>query len=448
MNPLIPTVFSADPSAHVWPGDDRIWIYASHDQPGTNNHDTMISYHVFSSEDLVNWTDYGPVLHLKDVPWAISQMWAIDAVYWKGVYYLVYCAVEYGTGQYRTGMAVSDLPQGPFKDIGYIQGIENGQDPALFVDDDGTPYLFWGAGGECKGCRLTDDLMSAVPDTIVDLKDQLTWVFEGPWVHKYKGRYYLSYPGLFEGQWPETMYYATADHPLGPYTFQGEYIPYFEGQAGTNHGSIVEFKGRWYAFHHSAWVSGLSECRSLMCDELEYNEDGSIKPIIPAREGVAVECTAKGPSVVTLQLGAENGESACGKLTGVRISTERDGYTGHGYVTGFDKPFFGVTVMAQSGEDRKCRLWVRYCSPEGEKYNHIMVNYTQLEQPGYPEKRHWKFITFPQCDDWSEVDAGVIELKQGDNTIRLYAGRGGWGVEEGDTGGIDVDCFRLVPVEE
>ena len=63
-NPLISTVLSADPSGHVWPGDDRMWIYASHDQPGTNTHDTMTSYHVFSSADLVNWTDYGVVLHL------------------------------------------------------------------------------------------------------------------------------------------------------------------------------------------------------------------------------------------------------------------------------------------------------------------------------------------------------------------------------------------------
>jgi hypothetical protein len=101
MNPLIPTVFSADPSAHVWPGDDRLWIYASHDQPGTNNHDTMDSYHVFSSTDLVNWTDYGPVLHLKDVKWAISHMWAIDAVLWKGLYYLVYCAVERESGLFK-----------------------------------------------------------------------------------------------------------------------------------------------------------------------------------------------------------------------------------------------------------------------------------------------------------------------------------------------------------
>lgn len=438
MNPLIPNVFSADPSAHVWPGDDRIWVYASHDIPGTNTHDNMLSYHVFSSSDLVNWTDYGSVLHLKNVPWAISHMWAIDAVLWKDMYYLVYCAVEKGGRQFRTGLAVSTLPQGPFNDIGYIQGIENGQDPALFVDDDGTPYLFWGYGGQCFGCRLTEDLFSAVPGTTVELTKQLTWVFEGPWVHKYKGKYYLSYPGLLNGQWPELMYYATADHPLGPYTFQGEYIPIFDGQAGTNHGSIVQYKGQWLAFHHSAWITGNAVCRSIMCDYLEYNEDGSIKQIKPTLEGVAVPGTLHSPSKVVLLLEAENGEASCGKLTGTLVGTERQDYSGHGYVTGFDKPHFGVTVMAQCAMNLKYRLFIRYAAPNGTEQNKLMINNTLIDDPSITEERFDKYILFPQSTEWKELDLGIVQLLEGENYIRLYAG----------TGGIDIDYFRLEPVED
>ena len=74
------------------------------------------------------------------------------------------------------------------------QGRGRGQDPALFVDEDGQPYLFWGCGGNCFGAKLADDLMSVVSGTIVRLTDQLTYVYEGPWVHKYRGKYYLSYP--------------------------------------------------------------------------------------------------------------------------------------------------------------------------------------------------------------------------------------------------------------
>ena len=437
MNPLIPTVYSADPSAHVWPGDDRLWIYASNDTPGTNTHDTMVSYHVFSSTDLVNWIDYGPVLHLKDVKWAISHMWAIDAVLWKGVYYLVFCAYEKATGQFRTGLAESRFPQGPFRDIGFIKGVEWGQDPALFVDDDDVPYLYWGAGGHCYGCRLSDDLRSAVSGTTVDLTSQLTWVFEGPWVHKYNGKYYLSYPGLYENKWPEHMYYAIADKPLGPYKFTGEYIPVFQKQAGTNHGSIVEFKGQWYAFHHSMWLTGMSEVRCLMCDYLEYNPDGTIKPIVPVKEGVAAPGFKPGPSRVTLLLGAGDAEAACGQLQGTVVSTERPGYYGSGYVTGFTRNNFGVTVMAQQSGTFRYRLKIRYAAPEGDRKNKIMVNQRLIADPKSDDANAYdKLVNFPAAKDWTDLDAGIVELKEGDNTIRIYAG----------TGGIDVDQIRLEPV--
>lgn len=421
MNPLIPTVFAADPSAHVWPGDDRLWIYASHDQPGTNTHDTMVSYHVFSSSDLVNWTDYGPVLHLEDVKWAISHLWAIDAVLWKGLYHLVFCAVERESGLFKTGLATSPRPQGPFTDIGYIAGIEVGQDPALFVDDDGIPYLFWGQGGSCSGCRLSDDLLRAIPGTTTELTEQLTWVFEGPWVHKYRGKYYLSYPGLKNGRWPETMFYATADHPLGPYRFRGEYIPFFEKQAGTNHGSIVEFKGRWYAFHHSMWQTGLSECRSLMCDNLDYEPDGAIRPIKPEAEGVAAPGHSPGPSRVRIQLDAACAPLARGRFHDVRVAAAFPGYLGPGYVTGFERRYSGVTVMLQSGRETSGRLTVRYLSPGGvEKLKILVNNQILLEDPTRAEGRWDKHLPLPAASDWSIHDCGPVPLRAGDNTLKFY----------------------------
>lgn len=436
-NPLIPTVFSADPSAHVWPGDERLWIYASHDQPGTNTHDTMISYHVFSSSDLVNWTDYGVVLHLDNVAWAGSQMWAIDCVLWKGLYYLVFCAREKGTGTFRTGLATSERPEGPFKDIGFIKGVDWGQDPCLFVDDDRKAYLYWGAGGHCKAAQLSDDLREAVPGTTVDLTPQLKEVFEGPWVHKKDGKYYLSYPGLPGGKWPEVMYYATADQPLGPYTARGTYIPQFPGQAGTNHGSITEFRGRWYAFHHSAWVSGgKSEVRNLMADYLEYEPDGSIRPIAPSREGVVAGEGKPGPSRVTMLLEAENGRDALGSLFETTVAHERPDFSGRGYVTGFDGMADAVTVFAQSAMDRDVRVIIRYAAAEKDRYNKILVNQTLLRDPRDTANGYDKKVLFPKSETWRDLDMGVARLREGDNTIRIYAGEGG----------IDVDCVKLVPV--
>ena len=438
-NPLIPTVYSADPSAHVWPGDDRLWLYCSHDQPGTNTHDTMISYHVFSSSDLVNWTDYGVVLHLKDVKWAISHMWAIDCVLWKGTYYLVFCAKEKGTGMFRTGLATSARPQGPFTDIGYIQGVEWGQDPALFVDDDGTPYLYWGAGGVCHGARLSDDLRSVVPGTIVDLTSQLTHVYEGPWVHKHRGKYYLSYPGLPGGKWPENMYYAIAEKPLGPYVFQGSYIPEFKGQAGTNHGSIIEYQGRWLALHHSMWVSGgLGAVRNLMCDYLEYNADGTIKPITPTHEGVAAPGATPGPSRVTVLLEAENGPAACGELRETHVAHAISGFSGAGYVEGFEGLGNSVTVMVQSAKARRADLKIRYRAPDGDEQHKVLVNYELLIDPVHGYTTWEKFIVFPRAPDWTEMDLGPVNLKEGDNYLQFYSG---------GHGHIAVDYFKLAPLD-
>ena len=434
-NPLIPTVYSADPSAHVWPGDDRLWIYASHDQPGTNTHDTMISYHVFSSRDLVNWTDYGVVLHLQNVPWAVSQMWAIDCVKRGNLYYLVFCAREKNTGTFRTGLAISERPECPFRDTGFIKGVDWGQDPCLFIDSDDTPYLYWGAGGTCKAAQLTPDLREAVPGSVVNLTPQLNDIFEGPWVHRKDGKYYLSYPALPGGKWPQNMEYAIADKPLGPYRSMGSYLAQFPGQAGTNHGSITEFQGRWFAFHHSAWVSnGKSEVRNLMADELHYRPDGSIQPIIPSREGVAVG-TSPGPSRVVMHLEAENGPDSLGVLSGTETAGSRPGFTGSGYVTGFDGYNDSVSCFAQSAMTRKVRVIVRYAAPDADKKNKVMVNYRLMDDPNQKTPTYDRLIVFPKSAAWRDLDLGIAELREGDNHIRIYAVQGG----------IEIDHIRLEP---
>lgn len=435
-NPLIPTVYSADPSAHVWPGDDRLWIYASHDQPGTNTHDTMISYHVFSSRDLVNWTDHGVVLHLQNVSWAVSQMWAIDCVKRGNLYHLVFCAREKKTGTFRTGLAISERPEGPFRDTGYIRGVDWGQDPCLFVDADDTPYLYWGAGGHCKGAKLTPDLREVVPGSVVDLTPQLKDVFEGPWVHRKDGKYYLSYPALPGGNWPQQLDYAIAETPLGPYHSMGNYLPRFSGQAGTNHGSITEYRGKWFAFHHSTWVSkGKSEVRNLMADELTYLPDGSIRPVTPSSDGVAIG-TTPAPSRVVMQLEAENGRDSLGSLVETETASARPGFTGAGYVTGFDGFNDSVSFFAQSAMARKVRVVLRYASPAADRKNKVMVNYKLLDDPNQQTPTYDRLIVFPKSESWRDLDLGTAELKEGDNHIHVYSVQGG----------IEIDHLRLEPV--
>ena len=144
-----------------------------------------------------------------------------------------------------------------------------------------------------------------------------------------------------------------------------------------------------------------------------------------------------GPSRVTLLLGAEKGEAACGRLHGTQVATRRAGYTGAGYVTGFDGPYRGVTVTAQQGRPGRYRLKIRYAAPQGDQRNKLLVNQTSIDEPGWVGDRFDKSIPFPKTTEWKEADAGVVSLKEGDNRIKLYAG----------TGGIDVDYFKLEPVD-
>jgi hypothetical protein len=406
--PLMEHIYAADPSAHIWPSDpNTLWLYTSHDVPGTNHHATMFDYHVFSTTDLVNWTDHGRVFSVDDADWAISHAWAIDAAYRHNQYYLVYCMIEAATGMFRTGLAVSDLPQGPFTDIGFVEGVEWGQDPALFVDDDNTPYLFWGSGGRCHAVQLTDDLKSAIPETRIELTDQLTEVFEGPWIHKYQGKYYLSYPGLPGGNWPEQMYYAIADKPLGPYKSMGKYIPLFDGHSGTNHGSIIQFKDQWIAFHHAAIVSGgKSEVRNLMADWLYYNKDGSIKTIVPSDQSI----TGGKDTKITILLEAENGKAAGGKLHGSFVESTTPGFSGRGYVTGFDVSHDNFSVLAQVSKDMKANMKIRLSAEKDFKAD-ILIG--PLMRDG------WNGTPFTKTNGWEEVDLGEVQLFEGNNIIRF-----------------------------
>ena len=426
-NPLISHIFAADPSAHVWPGDtNKLWLYTSHDVPGTNHHATMSDYHVFSTSDMKNWTDYGQVLSIDNVDWGISYAWACDACFRHGKYYLIFCMFEKETGLMRTGLAVSDVPQGPFSNIGFIKGIDLGQDPALFVDDDNTPYLYWGAGGQCFAAQLTDDLLSIIPSTKVELSDQLFEIFEGPWVHPYQGKYYLSYPGLADKKWPEEMYYAIADKPLGPYKYTAKYIPKFKMQSGTNHGSIVKFKKDWIAFYHSAWLSdGMSEVRNLMADYLYYNSDGTIKTIIPDSSGLS-----KGESTnCIIFLEAENGKSAGGRLEGTHQESSHKGYSGKGYVTGFVRRNY-VEVLVQVAKNMKANLKIRL-SAEKDFAADILV--------GAKMMAGWDGLKLHSTNGWEDINLGEVQLKEGDNKIRFSTH---------DNNDLEIDYFIIEPINE
>ncbi|WP_298551305.1 family 43 glycosylhydrolase [uncultured Algibacter sp.] len=276
-NPVIRHMRTADPSAHVWE-DGKVWMYTSQDMEDATFYDSMDGYHAFSSTDMVNWTDHGEVLHSRDIPWgAKGWMWAPTAIYKNNKYYLLYPhSVKGSKDDMRCGVAVSDVPQGPFKDIGWIKGVE-GQwlDPCVFTDDDGKTYLYWGVR-EPKMALLKDNLLE-LAETPRSIAYGAENFFEASYMHKYNGKYYYSYNAGLGG------FYAMGDSPYGPFEYKGAINP----KQRQDHHSIVEYKGQHYFFYHwQGWNGGSKFRRNTCIEYLYYNEDGTIQEINATKEGV------------------------------------------------------------------------------------------------------------------------------------------------------------------
>lgn len=392
----------------------------------------MVCYHVVSSDDLINWIDHGRVLHLDQVEWALSHMWAIDANFYRGNYYLTFCAIERSTGTFKTGLAISDRPEGPFTNLGFIEGVEWGQDPAFYIDDDQRPYLIWGGRGSILIAELNEDLLSVKPETITNLSDDING-YEGPFLHKYNGTYYLTYPALDGEEWPQRMSYATSTEILGPYSARGIYIDQYSGHSGTIHGSVVEFKDRWLAFYHSGWVSGTETARSLMMDFIEYDEDGNILPIIPS-ESPAGRSKIDGKSW-RIQLRASTAVGNGGKLFNARIENDA--------VTGFTSQESGLRVLFQNGKSQKYRLTITYKSIT-ERTARILAG-NHLFYHGVQNQSYEQYINrgtlFPSTDgDWREIEIGIRHYEPGEYLIRFSNSH------NGSPDDFAISQFNLYPV--
>lgn len=278
-NPFITHMYTADPSAHVW-SDGRLYVYASHDVDPPRGCDLMDKYHVFSTDDMVHWKDHGEILSSKDVEWGRPEggfMWAPDCAFKNDTYYFYYPHPS-GTdwnNTWKVGVATSKKPAADFKDQGYIPGVGGFAmiDPCVFVDDDGQAYFYYGGGGKCQGAKLKDNMMELDGD-LQEMKG-LEDFHEATWVFKRNGIYYLTYADNNRGQ--NQLRYAVSNHPLGPWKSKGVYLK--PTGCDTSHGSVVEYKGQWYAFYHNSSISGKGNLRSICVDKLYFNEDGTIQTV-------------------------------------------------------------------------------------------------------------------------------------------------------------------------
>lgn len=322
--PLVSHIYTADPSAHVFNG--KIYIYPSHDIDAGDafddlgSHFAMEDYHVLSMESPEDKTavDHGIALHVKEIPWASKQLWAPDAAEKDGKFYLFFPAKGHD-GIFRIGVAVSDAPTGPF--IPQPEPIKNSFsiDPAVFKDDDGTYYMYFGGiwGGQlqrwrngtfngeqpespvaflpeakepalcAKVAKLSDDLLefAEAPKDLVIVDDEGKPLlqgdtdrrfFEASWMHKHDGKFYFSWST------GDTHYlcYATGDSPYGPFTYQGRILEPVVGW--TSHHSICAWKDQWYLFYHDSSLSkGITHLRSVKVTAIRYDKDGRIIPIRP-----------------------------------------------------------------------------------------------------------------------------------------------------------------------
>jgi len=322
--PLVKHIYIADPSAHVFNG--KIYVYPSHDIENDipfddlGSHFAMEDYHVISMDTPHGEArDNGVALHVKDVPWAEKQMWAPDVAEKDGTYYLFFPAKAHD-GIFRIGVAASNSPVGPF--IPQPEAIKGSFsiDPAVFKDDDGSYYMYFGGiwGGQlqrwrtgkfnsngqgplvhlptedepalcAKVARLSNDLLAfaeAPKDVIItDENDKPLLAgdndrrfFEASWVHKYNAKYYFSYS---TGD-THFICYAIGDNPYGPFKYAGRILEPVVGW--TSHHSICEFKGKWYLFYHDSSLSnGITHLRSVKVTEIKYDKEGKIQTINPYR---------------------------------------------------------------------------------------------------------------------------------------------------------------------
>lgn len=410
-NPIINTIYTADPSAHVWE-DGRVYIYASHDMDPARGCDLMDRYHVYSSADMVNWQDEGEILRSEDVSWGRPEggfMWAPDCAYKNGTYYFYY---PHPSGSawndtWKIGVATSKKPASGFVDQGYIPGLGGFAliDPCVLVDEDNRAYMYYGGGSRCEGGELNDDMLS-IKGGMLEMEG-LEDFHEAAWVFKREGLYYLTYADNLEGN--NRMRYATSDKPLGPWTYRGIFLE--PTGCSTTHGSVAEFKGQWYLFYHNQEISGEGNLRSVCIDYLYFNEDGTIQTVVQTKEGVLPV-----GDTMSETLEFQNYEAAACS-TGGGASLEVDGQGNH-YVSGLQAASsyceFEHVVGEQGG---RAALLIQYATEDRLAKLHLTVNgsdYSLLNA-----------LSTGSLSEFSGEARITVPFEPGNrNTIRLSGGNG------------------------
>lgn len=387
-NPIINTQFTADPTARVFEG--KMYLYPSHDiQNPVNPKDDwfcMEDYHVYSSEDLVNWHDHGVIVTQNKVPWVKPDsyaMWAPDCVKKGETYYFYFPAAPKGMERgFTVGVATASSPAGPFTPMEEpIKGIM-GIDPCVLNDYNGQSYIFWSGMG-IRGAKLGDDMASLASEPVA-IEGLPEGFKEGPFAFTRNGKYYLTFPWVREKT--ETLAYAMSDKPLGPYEFKGLIMEESPTGCWTNHHSIVEYNGQWYLFyHHNDYSPKFDKHRSTRIDALEFNPDGTIQLVKPTLRGVGIV-----PSDMPIQLDRYSEKSP---KTSVEYIDNKDYFKG--WKTILSKPGDWIKFdKVDFGAESPILLAVRYKSKDTSKIE-VKAGESAVE------------INLPKAKEWTTYEMGL-----------------------------------------
>lgn len=290
----------ADPEGIIF--DNEYWIYPTRSLP----FDEQVGFDAFSSKDLKTWTKHENIIDTVEVKWAKRAMWAPSIIEKNNKYYFFFAANDiYHDGDGGIGVSVSDKPSGPFKDVlGYplVDKIVNGAQPIdqfVFKDTDGTHYMFYGGWGHCNVGVLNDDFTGFIPFENGETFREITPenYVEGPFMFIRDGKYYFMWS---EGNWTQDNYrvaYSISDNPLGPFKRIGTILSSDTNVGtGAGHHSVIFEKntGKYYVVYHRHPVGSTDGNERVVCiDEMYFDENGYIKPIIITNEGVGINAIGK-----------------------------------------------------------------------------------------------------------------------------------------------------------
>lgn len=414
-NPIVRDQFTADPTARVFNG--KVYVFPSHDIKAPEGKNLrkdwfcMADYHVFSSENLTDWTDHGMIVSQNSVPWVDSttySMWAPDCVERNGKYYFYFPANKNAAGPngrkgFGIGVAVADKPEGPYiPQAEPIKGV-NGIDPNVLIDKDGQAYLYWSMGGIFVA-KLKENMLEidSEPIVIPNLPDK--GLKEGPFVFERNGIYYLTFPHVETKI--ERLEYAIGDNPMGPFKMTGVVMDESPMNCWTNHHSFINLKGQWYLFYHQNALSpNFDKNRSICVDSMFFNPDGTIQKVVPTLRGVGQTLASQKIEIDRFSQKSDSGSSiefidSTNTFNGWKtILDNQNAWIQYNAVDFGNKKLKNVEIKAMSGAGSIVQIRLD------------KVDGTILSEVEIPKGTEWKVIEAKVKDYQSGVHNLVVTLK-------------------------------------